>query len=235
MGRLEILKEIKGLIFSEEKEDLKFVDAKAGEMIVRVEADEFEEGLPLLIITEDGPIPAGAGEHLLDDGRTIVTDDSGLIVEIKASETLEEEEPIEEKMEEEAVVEEEVKEEVEMTEDVKEEIKEEIKEELAEEVKEDVKEKVEEKLEEEKPEDEVVVALTERIEKLEKDIEEMLALTKETAQFSSHVKSKLETFVDETPAKMEFTSIKSTYKPSIEAKKATAGNRLTEISKIRKK
>jgi len=233
MGRMEILKEIKNLIFSEQTEELKFVDAKSGDLILRVDGEEFAEGLPLLVVTEDGVAPAAPGEYLLDDGRTIVTDEAGLITEVRAAESEEVvEAPVEEELAEE-VVEEEVKET--MTEDVKEEIKEEVKEELADEVVEEVKDKVEEKLEEEKPEDEKVAELTARIEALEGQIEEMLALTKDVAQFSSAVQSKLDTFVDETPAVLEFKSIKDTYKPTVKENKSKREDKLEAIRNFRLK
>jgi ankyrin len=234
MGRLEILKEIKSLIFSDEKVEA-FKDAKVGDYILRVEADEFAEGLQVYIVTEDGVTPTPpelAGEHVLEDGTKITLDESGIITKVEAGEAVEEE-VVEEELAEEVVEEEKPEEDEKLAEEVKEEIKEEIKEELAEEVKEDVKEKVEEKLEEEKPEDEVVAALTERIEKLESDIEEMLALTKETAQFSSIVNEKLGKFVENTPAELEFKSVKSQYQSTVKRNLDKKGDKLEELRKFR--
>lgn len=213
-NRFEILKEIKNLIFSETPTETKFKDAKVGDLIIRVDGEEFAEGLPVFVVTEDGVIPASpemAGEHLLEDGTKIVLDESGVIVSVEAP-TEEVEATIEEEMEEV----EEVKEE--MADEVKEEIKEEIKEELAEEVG-----------------DDKVAELTSRIEMLESQIEEMLALTKDTAQFSSDVKEKLDSFVADTPAEEKFKSIKSQYKSDIKRKVETKTDRLEELRKFRLK
>lgn len=87
MNRKEILREIKNLIFSNNEEvELKFKDSKAnnGEIVVRVEADEFEDGLPLFVITEDGLIKAPAGKHTLEDGRVLEVNEDGIIESIEA-------------------------------------------------------------------------------------------------------------------------------------------------------
>ena len=233
MDKMNILKEIKSLIFSENKEEMAFKEAKVGDLIIRVEGDEFAEGQQVSIVTEDGLIPASpemAGEHVLEDGTKLVLDEAGVIVSVEKAEAEVEAEVVEEEM-----AEEEVKVEETNMEEVKEEVKEEIKEELAEEVVEEVKEKVEEKLEEEKPEDDKVAELTSRIEALESAIEEMLALNKEVAEFSNAIKEKLETFVDETPAQLEFKSIKDTYKPTVKENKAKSDDRLESIRNFRMK
>lgn len=73
------------------------------------EADAFVVGSAVQIETEEGMMPAPAGEHQMEDGNIIVVDEAGVIVEIKVPEEEEiEDEPIEEELaEEEEVIEEE--------------------------------------------------------------------------------------------------------------------------------
>lgn len=78
------------------------------------EADAFEVGQAIFIVTEDGKIPAPAGEFAMEDGNIVEVDENGVIVEIAKKEA--------------EVTEEEVVEEVEAENDI---MKEEIKEEMA--------------------------------------------------------------------------------------------------------
>ena len=57
------------------------------------EADAFEVGQAVFIVTEDGKIAAPAGEFVLEDGNQIEVDENGTIVEIakKEAEIVEEE------------------------------------------------------------------------------------------------------------------------------------------------
>jgi hypothetical protein len=73
------------------------------------EADAFIVGSAVQIETEEGMIPAPAGEHQMEDGNIIVVDEAGVIVEIKVpeAEEVEEEELAEEEVEEEEEIEEE--------------------------------------------------------------------------------------------------------------------------------
>jgi hypothetical protein len=72
------------------------------------EADAFIVGSAVQIETEEGMIPAPAGEHQMEDGNIIVVDEAGVIVEIKVpeAEEVEEEELAEEEVEEEEIEEE---------------------------------------------------------------------------------------------------------------------------------
>jgi hypothetical protein len=67
------------------------------------EADAFIVGSAVQIETEEGMIPAPAGEHQMEDGNIIVVDEAGVIVEIKVpeSEEVEDEELSDEPGEEE--------------------------------------------------------------------------------------------------------------------------------------
>jgi hypothetical protein len=61
------------------------------------EADAFEIGQALFIVTEDGKIPAPMGEFALEDGSIVSVDENGVIVEIaKKEEEVKEEEVVEE-------------------------------------------------------------------------------------------------------------------------------------------
>jgi hypothetical protein len=222
MDKKKILGEIKKLISFTSEEEIKeaFVDAKVGDLIVRVEADDFAVGLPLLIVTEDGVIPASpdlAGEHTLEDGRVIVLDKSGIITEVREAIT-----------EVEAEVEE-------MAEEKEEEMEEEKKEEetevekLTDEVKKEIEEMIEEK-EKEKYGD-----LEKRIEEMENIVKEVLEVNKETANFSNVVSKKLEDFIKDTPAELEFKAIKSEYKETITEKGNKIKTNLESIRNLRKK
>lgn len=90
------------------------------------EADTFGVGEAVFIVTEDGKIPAPAGEFALEDGNIVEVDENGVIVEIAKKES--------------EVAEEEVVEEVEAQNDI---MKEEIKEEMGMKPKKTVKSKTE--------------------------------------------------------------------------------------------
>jgi len=64
---------------------------------------EFEPGVQLSVVTEDGLMPAPEGEHITDDGIKVVVDAAGVILEVSEVPTviLEEEEKEKEEMEEE--------------------------------------------------------------------------------------------------------------------------------------
>ena len=211
MDKANILKQIKDLIkFSAEVVENKFLDAKLvdGETIVRVEAEELAVGLPLLVITEDGLIPAPTGEHTLEDGTVVVVDEAGIITAITPkAEEVEAPEVVEEALEE-VVEEEEEKEEV-----------------LEEEVKDEIIEEMKKKL----------LSMEERVAEVEKMMSEMLPVMKESAQFSSTVLDKLDNFVKDTPAQLEFQSIKSEYKNAVEKNKESKVSGLEGIKNMRKK
>lgn len=216
MDKINILSEIKKLMtFGEEK--INFRDAKVGDLIIRVDADDFAEGLVVTVVTEDGVIPASpdmAGEHDLGDGRAIVIDETGLITEIKEVPVLEEDEVI-------------------LEEDKKEDF-EEVIEEVVEEIenKEDFVEEKEEEMKEEDKKDEKYEALELRIKEMEDKIKEMIELNKQTEDFSKVVIEKLDGFIKDTPAELEFKSIKTEYTNDFKNKRMT---NLEVINNLRKK
>ena len=62
-----------------------------------LEAETFESGSEIFILTEDEKVAVPQGEYLMEDGRTLVVKEEGVIEEIKAQEEeVEEEAPAEE-------------------------------------------------------------------------------------------------------------------------------------------
>jgi hypothetical protein len=77
------------------------------------EADAFEVGQAVFIVTEDGKIPAPAGEFAMEDGNIVEVDENGVIVEIAKKEAeVEEEEIVEEVEAQDDIMKEEIKEEM---------------------------------------------------------------------------------------------------------------------------
>ena len=65
-----------------------------------ISADEFAEGQPVFIVTEDERIPMPVGEYEMEDGSMLVVEEEGVIGAIKAQEEEVEEEVTEEVEEE---------------------------------------------------------------------------------------------------------------------------------------
>jgi hypothetical protein len=76
-------------------EEIKLEQMKLDDGVTVLEAEVFEAGQPVSIVTEDQMIPLPVGEYSLEDGRILVVAEEGLIAEIKEIET-EEEVPVEE-------------------------------------------------------------------------------------------------------------------------------------------
>lgn len=214
MDKKTILSQIKQLIkFS----DAKFKDAKLidGETIIKVDADNWAVGLPLFVVTPDGLIPAPVGEHTTLDGYKITVDEAGIITNVEEVEVEVEVEEVETPAAE-AVVETELAEEVKVEEEVKEEVKVEDTakvEELGNKIKE----------------------MEAKIATIEKMMNEMVPVVQQTAEFSSAVLGKLETFIAETPATLEFKSLKSDYKQFVKDNKENKFSGLEGIKNIRSK
>jgi hypothetical protein len=80
-------------------EQIKTMDGQA-----TFDAEIFEVGSPIFVVTQDGNIPAPMGEYQMEDGTVISVDDKGYIAEIS---TIEEETAPEEEMLEDAPMKEE--------------------------------------------------------------------------------------------------------------------------------
>jgi outer membrane biosynthesis protein TonB len=142
----EMLNQVKTLLGVEVKlEQMKLENGTV------LEADKFEVGNEIFIVTEDERVALPIGEYVLEDGQTLVIEEEGIIKEMKS----EGEEAKEEEVEAEIEVEAEEEEKEEMGYATKEELAEvksmideikamlEPKEEMSEEPKEEVKEEVE--------------------------------------------------------------------------------------------
>ena len=120
-------------------EEVKLEQAKLDNGTV-IEADSFESGVEVFIVTEDEKVALPIGEYTLEDGKLLVVTEEGVISEIKEEEAEEEVEETEEEEVEVEAAEEEVtyatKEELEEVKSLVEEIKAmlEPKEDLSEEV-----------------------------------------------------------------------------------------------------
>jgi hypothetical protein len=102
MKTTEMLKRIQTLLNTRvELEDRKLDNGTV------ISADEFAEGQPVFIVTEDERIPMPIGEYMMEDGSMLVVEEEGVIAAIKAADEAEEEEEV---VEEEATVEEEMSE-----------------------------------------------------------------------------------------------------------------------------
>lgn len=76
--------------------EVKFEQAKL-EGDVTIEADVFENGNEVFIVTEDERIPLPIGEYKMEDGRLLVVEQDGIISSIGEAEAVEEAEaPVEE-------------------------------------------------------------------------------------------------------------------------------------------
>tara|TARA_R100000406_G_scaffold15209_1_gene9519 strand:- start:976 stop:1548 length:573 start_codon:yes stop_codon:yes gene_type:complete len=105
MKSTEILNKIKTFLGEEVQEEaqtekaLELAQLKLENGTV-LEAEAFESGNEIFILTEDEKVAVPQGEYLMEDGRTLVVQEEGVIEEIKAQEEVEQEEK-EEKEEEE--------------------------------------------------------------------------------------------------------------------------------------
>ena len=76
-------------------EEVKLEQAKLDNGTV-IEADSFESGVEVFIVTEDEKVALPVGEYALEDGKILVVAEEGLISEIKDAEAEEETEEVEE-------------------------------------------------------------------------------------------------------------------------------------------
>ena len=103
MKSTEILNKIKTYLGEEVKEEspqeaLELAQLKLENGTV-LEADAFESGNEIFILTEDEKVAVPQGEYLMEDGRMLVVEEEGVIAEIKAAQEQEVEQEEEEKEE----------------------------------------------------------------------------------------------------------------------------------------
>ena len=81
MKTTEMLKRIQTLLNTRvELEDRKLDNGTV------ISADEFAEGQPIFIVTEDERIPMPVGEYAMEDGSMLVVEEEGVIASIQAAE-----------------------------------------------------------------------------------------------------------------------------------------------------
>jgi hypothetical protein len=83
----EALDKLKGIVekFSGTEQKFKDVKLNDGTTIISYDGDMPAQGMPLFVVTPEGRIPAPDGEHVTEDGTTIVVI-GGLIAEVKEAE-----------------------------------------------------------------------------------------------------------------------------------------------------
>jgi hypothetical protein len=103
-----VIEKIKDVLNLTEEVKLEQMKLENGAIL---EADSFESGKEVFIVTDDEKVAVPVGEYELEDGRILVVEEEGLISEVKESEATEE---VEEEVEatEDVVLEEEEKEEM---------------------------------------------------------------------------------------------------------------------------
>lgn len=84
----QILKEVKTLLGME----IKLAQMKLEDGVTTIEAEVFEAGYSVGIVTEEGIVAMPVGEYALEDGKVLVVTEEGIIGEIKEAEAEVEEE-----------------------------------------------------------------------------------------------------------------------------------------------
>ncbi len=101
----EAIKQIKTLLGLETEVKLAQMRLEDGTTVL--EAEAFEAGMEVFIVTEEGNVPLEVGEYTLEDGKILVVTEIGIIAEVKEAEVEEmpeeeapvaEEAPVEENM-----------------------------------------------------------------------------------------------------------------------------------------
>jgi len=78
----------------EQTQEVKLAQAKLDNGTV-LEAEAFESGNEVFIVSDDEKVAVPVGEYLMEDGQILVVSEEGLIGEIKSEEAKEEEEEVE--------------------------------------------------------------------------------------------------------------------------------------------
>lgn len=179
MNTNQILNKVRVLLGME----VKLETMKLGDGVTVLEAEMFEAGNEVFVVTEDEQkIPVPVGEYELEDGRILVVVEEGIIAEIKEKEAEEEAAP-----EVETPAEEEAKKEPEMSEEAPKQIKKT--------VESIVKETFFSEMEALKTENEELKAQIEKLSKVEKDETVEVELTEEVKPiaFNPENENKVET------------------------------------------
>ncbi len=89
----KVIEQIKNVLNLNEEVKLEQTKLENGTVI---EADSFESGVEVFIVTEDEKVALPVGEYTLEDGKLLVVVEDGVISEIKEAEAEEETEEVEE-------------------------------------------------------------------------------------------------------------------------------------------
>jgi hypothetical protein len=109
----EILNRVYEIVMGKEESPVKvdLAQLKTADGVAVLEADAFEIGNAVFIVTEEGQIPVPMGEYILEEGLKIAVDEQGVIVEVSTEgeeevveEIVAEDEPMKEQIEEEMAV-----------------------------------------------------------------------------------------------------------------------------------
>ena len=95
----EILNRVYEVIMGKETDEavkVELAQVKTMDGAATLEADAFEIGQTVFIVTEEGNIPVPMGEYTLEDGLKIKVDEQGIIIEVEAVGAEEVEEVVEE-------------------------------------------------------------------------------------------------------------------------------------------
>lgn len=95
----EILNRVYEVIMGKETDEavkVELAQVKTMDGAATLEADAFEIGQTVFIVTEEGNIPVPMGEYTLEDGVKIKVDEQGIIIEVEAVGAEEVEEVVEE-------------------------------------------------------------------------------------------------------------------------------------------
>jgi hypothetical protein len=244
MDKKQVIEKIRTLLTFNTDEPKKedentYAEVKTAEgATLRVEGEDVVIGEPVYLITDEGEVPAPEGDHALEDGRMIVVDELGVVVEIKEAEEEAEEveeapEQVEEEMSEEPISEET---EVELAEETIPDVDAEINtpavvgaetpevEEITETIKDEVSEVVDHN-------DETRI-LTTRIDALEDLVRAMVDKQNNLIEASISMSNVLETYGNETTEK-DIEVTKKSFSAIKEGKNTGFDSSLDAISKIR--
>ena len=102
LGEEKIEEQVEETQLEESQEKVELAQAKLDNGTV-LEAEAFEAGNEIFIVTEDERVAVPVGEYQMEDGQILVVSEEGIIGEIKAAEAEESEEEVEAQEEEEEV------------------------------------------------------------------------------------------------------------------------------------
>jgi hypothetical protein len=94
----EILSRVYDIVMGKEEStvEVELAQVKTADGAAIFDAESFDVGQAVFIVTEEGNIPVPMGEYILEEGLKIKVDEQGVIVEVEAEGAEEVEEVVEE-------------------------------------------------------------------------------------------------------------------------------------------